>query len=67
VALLNGTTNTVALYNLATKAHIASFDVDLDALEPLAVTAGVPTPNDPDPDVFTGSTTAFLHVLVKSN
>lgn len=65
VALLVGTTNVVALFNLQAKTHLGAFDVDLNALEPLAVLAGVPSL--PDSDVFSGTDTAFLHVLVKSN
>jgi hypothetical protein len=65
VALLDGSRSTIALFNLATGARMPAFDVDLNALEPLAITAGAPEAGDSD--TFVGTTTAFLHVLVKSN
>ncbi len=69
VALLTGTTNVVALYDLATKAHVKALDVDLNSLEPLALTAGLPgvCPLCGSDDSFDGTQTAFLHVLVKTN
>jgi hypothetical protein len=41
IALLAGSKNIVALYDLATKSHLSQFDVDLGTLEPLAVTVGI--------------------------
>lgn len=69
VALLTGTTNVIALYNLATKTHVKALDVDLNALEPVALTAGLPGVCTlcGSNDSFNGTQTAFLHVLVKTN
>ena len=69
VSLLTPTTNVVALYNFATKTHLKPLDVDLNALEPIGLTAGVAGACDlcEGNDSYTGNQTAFLHVLVKSN
>lgn len=69
VSLVTPTSNVVALYNLGAKAHVKALDVDLNSLEPIAVTAGAPGACNlcPGEESFDATQAAFLHVLVKSN
>lgn len=67
VVLLEGTDNVVALFDLANKTHVDSFDVHLGILEPVAVSIGLASGAKPANDAIAVSQTAFVHVLVKAN
>lgn len=65
VALQANGKNLVALYNLATGDRVAALDVDLDALEPVALTVGILGSPPDSQDNLPSTGTAFLHVLAK--
>lgn len=65
VALQVGGKNVVALFNLATGDRVTALDVNLDALEPLALTVGIASEAGDKDDKMPATSTAFLHVLAK--
>lgn len=68
VALLTSSEPVVALFDLQLRQHLATFDVRLGTLEPLAVAVGlIDIPEEPPPAPEPPPPRNFLHVLVTAN